>query len=125
MPDQPLINPDPNRARSEEAREFGAAQYKDVIGRLTAEGLPCHFTQTGGMNAALEVTLEGGRVLLITDAEDSLSWYREEQRGWGVGLYATDDASDGPLRFASSAESSIDALLQLLTDVLFRSPTSE
>jgi len=32
------------------------------------------FTQTGGMCAALEGTLEAGQHLLITDAEDSLSW---------------------------------------------------
>lgn len=97
----------------------GEARYREVIERLKAEGLPAHFTQTGGMTAALEVTLESGQVLLITNAEDSLSWSRDEQQGWGVGLYATDAAADGPLRFASSEDSSIEALLGLLPGVLF------
>ncbi len=102
MSDEEPTSTDPNRARYEWAIAFGDAQYRDVIERLTGECLPTHFTQTGDMNAALEVMLPGGHVLLISDADDSLSWYRDEQHGWGVGLYTSDDASDGPLRFASA-----------------------
>ncbi len=66
--------------------QFGHDRYVDVIDALNDAGLPATFTQTGGMNAALEVTLETGQYLLITDAGDSLSWNREQQNGWGVGV---------------------------------------
>lgn len=102
MPDETPVIPDPNRARYEEAVKFRAAQYQDVIERLAAEALPCHFTQTGGMNAALEVTLDGERVLIITD-----------------------DGSYGPPRFEPTKSSSSDALLDLLPDVLFGSSTEQ
>ncbi|UZJ27001.1 hypothetical protein RHODO2019_18590 (plasmid) [Rhodococcus antarcticus] len=70
------------------AMDIGTERYRDVIDALNAAGLPTIFTQTGGMCAALEVVLETGRYLLITDAGDSLSWSREEQNGWGWGCTA-------------------------------------
>ena len=73
----------------------GQAQYQDVLDHLAAAGLGATFTQTGGMNAALEVLLDGGHTLLITDAEESLSWDRQEHHGWGVGLYPPDHANEG------------------------------
>ncbi|MDP9459968.1 MAG: hypothetical protein M3Q22_06875 [Actinomycetota bacterium] len=66
----------------ESTMRLGQAQYQDVIDDLTGAGLPTSFTQTGGMNAALEVRLDGGHTLLVTDAEDSLSWARAEHAGW-------------------------------------------
>lgn len=66
--------------RMQDAMDVGAMRYADVIAVLNGAGLPTVFTQTGGMCAALEVTLEAGQHLLITDAEDSLSWDRDEQR---------------------------------------------
>ena len=60
-------------SRMDEAMAVGTARYADIIATLTSVGLPTVFTQTGGMCAALEVTLEAGQHLLITDAEDSLS----------------------------------------------------
>jgi hypothetical protein len=69
------------RARMDEAMAIGAARYADVIAALDTAGLPTVFTQTGGMNAALEVTLEAGQHLLVSAAEDSLSWDRDDQRG--------------------------------------------
>ncbi len=97
----------------------GAAQYRDVLDRLAAGGLSATFTQTGGMNAALEVMLDGGYTLLITDAEDSLSWQREQQ-GWGVGLYPPDQANtDGEcLAFDSTADGSGAAAVPLARAVL-------
>lgn len=62
---------------------WGADQYRDILTLLEAEGLPASFTQTGGMCAAIEVQLETGQTLLITDAEDTLSWARTEHEGWG------------------------------------------
>ena len=65
--------------------------YQDVLDRLAAAGLPAAFTQTGGMCAALEVQLETGHTLLITDADDTLAWDRREHEGWRVGLFPPGD----------------------------------
>lgn len=103
----------------EETMALGQAQYQDVIDALSAAGLPATFTQTGGMNAALEVLLDGGHALLITDAEDSLSWVRSEQDGWGVGLYARGEQYDGQiLAAASDPANETGALLRLIHQVL-------
>lgn len=98
----------------------GADRYRDVLDVLGEAGLDAAFTQTGGMNAALEVQLDGGHTLLVTDAEDSLSWDRGQQQGWGVGLYPPDQANtDGDcLVFDSTADSSPQALVQLARAVL-------
>ncbi len=78
------------------------------------------FTQTGGMNAALEVQLDSGHTLLVTDAEDALSWERSEHQGWGVGLYPPDQAdTDGEcLAFGSTGDGTAAALLPLVDEVL-------
>jgi hypothetical protein len=106
-----------------EAMQVGHDQYVDVIAALDAAGLPTSFTQTGGMNAALEVLLETGQYLLITDAGDSLSWNREQQHGWGVGRYAAGEAgADGPEVYAEDEESvAIEALFVLVRGVLGQS----
>ncbi|GAA2734099.1 hypothetical protein [Actinocorallia aurantiaca] len=102
-----------------ETMAAGAREYADVIERLGELGLPASFTQTGGMCAAIEVTLEAGAYLLITDAEDTLSWSRAEHEGWAVGLYLDDRMSDGGVeRFAATEESDIDALTNLVIEVL-------
>lgn len=102
------------------AMDIGTEGYRDVIDALNAAGLPTIFTQTGGMCAALEVQLETGRYLLITDAGDSLSWNRAEQNGWGVGLYRPgSEGDDGPERFAEDEDStSTETLLRLVREVL-------
>lgn len=115
-----------SRAMFDQEMAAGASRYADVIEALNSAGLPTVFTQTGGMNAALEVTLETGQHLLISDAEDSLSWDRDEQRGWGVGRYVTDsEYDDGPLAFVDSGDdgdTSIETLLALVWDVLGAPP---
>lgn len=73
--------------------KIGQSRYQDVLDLLQAQGLGATFTQTGGMCAALEVLLDSGHTLLVTDAEDTLAWDREEHRGWGVGLYPPDQAN--------------------------------
>ncbi len=70
-----------------ETMAWGAAQYADVLTVLEEKGLPAVFTQTGGMCAAIEIQLETGHTLLVTDAEDSLAWARVKHEGWGVGMY--------------------------------------
>jgi hypothetical protein len=103
----------------EETMAIGRAQYQDVLDALAGDGLPAEFTQTGGMNAALQVSLEGGWSLLVTDAEDSLSWARAEQQGWGVGLYAPEHAFDGECRaWSSTPDGSLTALRACVEEVL-------
>jgi hypothetical protein len=103
----------------EETMAVGRSQYQDVLDALAADGLPAEFTQTGGMNAALQVSLDGGWSLLVTDAEDSLSWARAEQQGWGVGLYAPEHAFDGECRaWATTPDSSLPALRAVIEEVL-------
>lgn len=104
----------------QETLQVGADRYHDVLTVLRRAGLGATFTQTGGMNAASEVVLDGGHTLLITDAEDSLSWGREEHQGWGVGLYPPDQANtDGEcLAFDSTEDGSPTALLPLIEVVL-------
>jgi hypothetical protein len=107
------------RMTYKETMEWGAHQYADVIVRLKAERLHlAEFIQTGGMCAAIEVQLEAGYTLLITDAEDTLSWAREEQAGWWVGMYAPAEDRDGPMAWAQDDSNDLDTLIRLVTDVL-------
>lgn len=71
-----------DRAKFDQAMAVGASRYADVIESLNTAGLPTEFIQTGGMCAALEVQLETGHHLLITDAEDSVL---EPGRAAGMG----------------------------------------
>lgn len=104
----------------EQTLAAGATQYRDVLRLLEDAGLRASFTQTGGMNAALEVLLDSGHSLLITDAEESLSWDRRDHAGWGVGLYPPDQANEGGdcLAFDSTADGSAQALVPLAEAVL-------
>jgi len=109
----------PSMATYDEAMAIGASRYADVLETLREEGLPAGFTQTGGMCAAIEVHLEGGHTLLVTDAEDCLAWDRDSHRGWGVGLYRpASEYDDGPLRFEEDEDGSLSALLPLVRRVL-------
>lgn len=111
-------------ATYQQAMAYGHEQYRDVIDHLTGSALPAEFTQTGGMCAALRVALPDGRYLLICDAEDTLSWDREEHTGWSVGLYRPDDCvppgdwTGEPVSFVQSADGSLGALLPLIRRVL-------
>jgi hypothetical protein len=104
----------------DQAMADGEARYCDALDRLEEAGLPATFTQTGGMNAALQVLLDGGHTLLVTDAQCPLPWDRNEQRGWGVGLYPPDrPGGDGEcLAFDSTSDSSLEALAPLARRVL-------
>jgi hypothetical protein len=99
----------------------GRQEYRNVLAQLEEVGLPSEFTQTGGMNAAIEVQLETGAHLLITDADDSLAWHRNEQQGWGAGLYSDPEHEDGPERFESCQSNEIGALIELVKLVLLGS----
>jgi hypothetical protein len=104
----------------EETMRWGATQYADVLAALRADGLPATFIQTGGMCAAIEAQLETGHTLLITDAEDTLSWARAEHAGWGVGLYYEREDNDGALAYGQVDNGETGALLDLITDVMYR-----
>jgi hypothetical protein len=104
----------------ETTMKTGQDRYQDVLDRLRTAGMPGVFTQTGGMCAALEVVLDSGHVLLVTDKDDPLSWDRTEHRGWGAGLYPPEQAnSDGEcLAFKSTEDGSVEALQPLIDRVL-------
>lgn len=103
----------------EEAMLEGQAEYQDVIDALGSAGYRATFTQTGGMNAALEVLLDGGWALLITDANEALSWARSEQQGWGVGLFTPEERYwAAPTAFASTPAVDVASLLALVQQVL-------
>ena len=108
----------------DETMRLGADNYSEPITALRHAGWQVEFTQTGGMNAAILIVLEGGCSLLITDAEDSLSWYREDQRGWGVGFWADSEQYDRPeydgaLAFACSGTATdTETLLRLVPEVV-------
>jgi hypothetical protein len=98
---------------------IGSASYRHALERLAAAGIPATFTQTGGMCAALEASLEGGYTLLITDADDVLPWEPSQRQGWGVGLYRPDNQHDeDPVAFGNTRDSSLAALLPLVRTVL-------
>jgi hypothetical protein len=103
----------------DETMAIGRDEYADVIELLTGNGLPTSFTQTGGMNAALEVRLDGGYSVLVTEADDSLAWSRAEHRDWGAGLYPPENQYDGDCMAAEvSEDGSPDALLVLVRELL-------
>ena len=110
----------------EQVMAVGVQRYRDVLDALAGAGVAAQFTQTGGMCAAIEAVLEGGRVLLVTDAEDTLAWERGAHRGWGVGVYRPDGdggyLDDGPLVYDSVRDGSIAALLALVARVLLSAP---
>lgn len=97
----------------QETIAVGAAEYADVLATLRAAGFPAQFTQTGGMNAAIESVLDGGGRLLVTDAEDPLAWFRASHEGWAVGVYPPGDTPD-PLGFAETSDGSLEALMPLI-----------
>lgn len=112
----------------EATMRIGRNRYQDVLDLLAGAGLSASFTQTGGMCAALEITLTGtlsAYELLVCDEDDTLSWDRAEHRGWSVGLYPTDHANEGGecLAFDSTPDGSPAALLPLVHRVLAGAPS--
>jgi hypothetical protein len=87
---------------------------KPEIGALCSRAGQSTSTQSGGMNSAREVVLQAGCTVLITDADDSLSWDRAEQQGRGVGFYVDPEPFrqperyDGTLTFATSGRAADD-----------------
>lgn len=66
-----------------------SAPYRPLMTHLSAHfGAEFAMFHSGGGCCAIQATFEGYG-LLITDAEDTLSWHdeRDEQTGYGVGVY--------------------------------------
>ncbi len=101
----------------EETMRRGAAEYADAVEALRAAGFPAEFTQTGGMNAAIESVFEGGGRLVVTDAEDSLAWRRAEHVGWAVGAFPPGEGVD-PRGFGTTEDGRVPALMGLGARVL-------
>jgi len=99
---------------------LGAAQYRDVLDALATAGLSAEFIQTGGMCAAIEVLLDGGHYLLLTDLEDTLPWDRQDHTGWCVGIYAPEDCrtSDGASRQLEDSDGSPNKAVELAQRLL-------
>lgn len=89
----------------------------DVLAALDEAGLPAVFTQTGGMCAAIEMQLETGWTLSVTDSEDSLAWARTEHQAGGLGLYDAKEDRDEAHAFGQVYEGDIPSLLGLVKDV--------
>jgi hypothetical protein len=108
------------RMTFDETMAWGARQYQDVLDALAAVGLDGEFTQTGGMCAALQVTLDGGYYLLFTDQDDTLAWSRAEHEGWCVGLFEPDERRkvDGPMRYLRDADGTCENAITLAVRVL-------
>jgi hypothetical protein len=97
---------------------YGAAQYADVLKALKDVGLDGSFVQTGGMCAALEIALDGGAIVLVTDRDDTLSWDRGRHEGWGVGLYGAGCEDSEATEYLESGDGSVQGLIDLLHDLL-------
>lgn len=109
-----------NRMSYDETMGWGTRQYRDVLDALATAGLDGEFTQTGGMCAALQVTLDGGYYLLLTDRDDTLSWSRHDHVGWYVGLYAPEDRQqeDGPMHYVLDDDGSPNRAVELAAQLL-------
>ena len=71
-------------------------QHRGGLGLVALERLD-HQREPGriGEQPDGDLRLEAGFTLLVTDAEDTLSWERAEHAGWWVGMYAPGDEHDG------------------------------
>jgi hypothetical protein len=105
----------------ETSMRIGAERYRPVTDALTRAGWPAKFTQLGGMNLALEVTLEGGHQVLVTDVDDCLSWDPRDNRGWDVTFHPDPERpelGEGPFAFASAEGRSFETLIDLVRCVV-------
>lgn len=64
-------------------------RYADVLHELHACEIPATMEQTGGMCLAIMWPHAGG-YFMLTDADEPLSFERDHDQGWGLGLYDAD-----------------------------------
>ena len=105
----------------ETSMRIGAERYRPVTDALARAGWPATFTQLGGMNLALEITLEGGHQVLVTDVDDCLSWDPRDNQGWGVTFHPDPERpelGEGPFAFASAQGRSVATLIDLVQCVV-------
>jgi len=104
-----------------ETMAYGTGQYRPVIDGLRDAGLPAQFVQTGGMCAALEVRLETGHVLIVTEADDSLSWDWAHHHSWGVGAYTAksyENSFSDQLGYVESENGDLPTLIKLIEQLI-------
>lgn len=83
------------------------SNYIDVFDALRGAGFSPEMTQTGGMCLAIWIPYGRTHHFLLTDAEDVLSFDRELDQGWGLGVYSNgeDESDDGaPLAIHEGGE---------------------
>ncbi len=115
----------------DDATAFGARQYWDVLQLLTRAGLQADFVVDDDGGAAVQIQLDSGQTLLVTEVDGPLPRLREDHRSWGVSLHRTRRGPDeeGPAAWdGSQDDGSLKALLPLVSGVLLdtmRGPSSE
>jgi hypothetical protein len=109
-----------NRSRDvDSALAHGRREYADVLAALDGwDRGAAIFTQTGGMCAALQMRLETGYLVLVTEADDPLAWSRADHASWGVGVYAGPEGAGEALIFDVTGDPSLEGLLRLMRRVL-------
>lgn len=95
---------------------LGEQEYAEAITGTCRAGIPVRFTQTGGMNAALEEVLDDGCTCWSATRRMPCRG-PSEQTGWGVGLYHSAEDPD-PLAFGSINDTGTTALITLIRQVL-------
>jgi hypothetical protein len=82
------------KSEYDRAMTHAAEVYADVLSALAQAGYVAAMTQTGGMCLAIEISLDVGDTVLVTDKDEILPWDRDDHRGWGIDRYAAGDSSE-------------------------------
>ncbi|MBC3760939.1 hypothetical protein ACUN7V_18100 [Quadrisphaera oryzae] len=105
----------------------GRAEYGDVLALLDRAGLDASLTHDGDELRAIEVVLDDGQALVITEVDGCLAPRREEHRSWGVSLYPVGAERGEPVAWDGVPDDgSPEALMPLVSGVLLdtmRGPT--
>ncbi|MGQ7296595.1 hypothetical protein [Quadrisphaera sp. KR29] len=103
------------------------AEYADVLQLLGRNGLEAALTHDGDELRAIEVLLDDGQALVITEVDGCLAPRRAEHRSWGVSLYPAGAERGEPVAWDGVPDDgSPEALVLLVSGVLLdtmRGPT--
>ncbi len=105
----------------------GQTEYGDVLALLARAGLDAALTHDGDELRAIEVVLDDGQSLVITEVDGALAPCRAEHRSWGVSLYPLGAERGEPVAWDGVPDDgSPEALVPLVSGVLLdtmRGPT--
>ncbi|MEH3078067.1 MAG: hypothetical protein PGN11_15625 [Quadrisphaera sp.] len=108
-------------------RQGGHGEYCDVLDLLDRAGLDASLTHDGDELRAIEVVLDDGQALVITEVDGCLAARRAEHRSWGVSLYPVGAERGEPVAWDGVPDDgSPEALMPLVSGVLLdtmRGPT--